>query len=211
MAEKIRSEKIRYREFQENDTASIADIIREAWNYDKFSSPKTAKKLSLLFLHSCLANQSYTQVALLDDVPVGVIMGKADKVHKCPLKYRVKQVLSLLSLYLSKEGRDVMKTFGSVSRIDKELLKECRQSYQGELSFFAISSQSRGKGIGKHLFQSLINYMDSLDIPRFYLYTDTSCNYGFYDHQGMTRRAQKDTTFYIEHQTAEMSFFLYDY
>lgn len=50
-------QKIIYRAFQKQDVPFITDIIREAWNYDQFSSPKTAKKLSRLFLYSCLANQ----------------------------------------------------------------------------------------------------------------------------------------------------------
>lgn len=204
-------QKIIYRAFQKQDIPFITDIIREAWNYDQFSSSKTAKKLSRLFLYSCLANQSYTQVAVENDIPIGIIMGKSMTSHVHPLIHRMKQFFSLASLYLSKEGRKVMKTFESVNHIDKELIAQNGYQYPGEVVFFAVSSSARGKGIGKRLFQFLLEYMKSEKIPRFFLFTDTSCNYGFYEHQGIIRRCEQDTTFYIKEQTATMSFFLYDY
>lgn len=36
----------------------------------------------------------------------------------------------------------------------------------------------------------------------FYLFTDTSCNYGFYEHQGMVRRCEKEHVFYIDYDVA---------
>ena len=103
-----------------------------------------------------------------------------------------------------------MKTFESVNHIDKDLIKEADCTYEGEVAFFAVSSRARGKGIGKELFRSLLDYMKSQNLKNFYLFTDTSCNYGFYEHQGMLRRGQKDTIFHINGEQATMSFFLYD-
>lgn len=68
--------KITYREFQKQDAAYVSDIIKETWNYDRLTTPKTAKKLSTLYLYSCLSNQAYTRVALENDLPIGIIMGK---------------------------------------------------------------------------------------------------------------------------------------
>ena len=202
--------KITYREFQKQDTAYVSDIIKETWNYDRLTTPKIAKKLSTLYLYSCLSNQTYTQVALENDIPIGIIMGKNAASHKCPFRYRLKQIGSLVSIYLSKEGRKVMKTFESVNHIDKDLIKETGCTYEGEVFFFAVSSRARGKGIGKELFRSLLDYMKSQKLKNFYLFTDTCCNYGFYEHQGMIRRGQKETTFHINGEHAKMSFFLYD-
>lgn len=48
-------------------------------------------------------------------------------------------------------------------------------------------------------------------LDEFYLFTDTSCNYGFYEHQGMVRRCEKEHMFNINGQLAKMNFFIYDY
>jgi len=200
-----------YREFQKEDSKIIEDIIIEAWKYNNLCSPKTARKMAKVFLTSCLTNQTYIEVALLNNEPIGIIMAKNSKLHKCPLTYRIKQIFAILSLYLSKEGRKVSKIFSSVSEIDKELLNKCEIEYQGEVAFFAISSKARGKGTGKKMFSDMLEYMKLQNISNFYLFTDTSCNYGFYEHQGMARRIEKSKKFTIKGQETKMTFFIYDY
>lgn len=200
-----------FREFQKGDSKTIEEIIIEAWNYNDLCSSKTAHKMAKVFLSSCLANQTYTKVALLSNKPIGVIMAKDIKLHKCPLKYKLKQAFAIMSLYLSKEGRNTSKIFSSVNEIDKDLLKECKKEYGGEVAFFAISSAARGKGIGKKMFSFMLEYMKSQNINNFYLFTDTSCNYGFYEHQGMNRCTEKSQSFVIKGKEANMTFFIYDY
>lgn len=203
--------KVEIREYQKQDFKALENIIRQTWSYDKFSSPKTASKLARVFLSSCLANHTFSRVAVLDGAPVGIILGKNIAAHRCPLKYRLKQIGAIISLYISKEGRNVSKIFGNVNGIDKQLLKECGKEYPAELTLFAVSSSCRGKGIGKMLFQSVLDYFKQHNLNEFYLFTDTSCNYGFYEHQKMIRRHEKKHTFRIGEQTAKMNFFIYEY
>ena len=202
---------IRLREYQEPDFNELVKIVEKTWHYDEFSSPKTASKLAHVFLSSCLTNYTFSQVAILKDKVVGIILVKDIKQHKCPIKYRIKQVSAILSLYLSKEGRNVLNIFDSVNDIDKQLLKSSPISYSAELTLFVVSSSCRGKGIGKELFKSVIEYMKIQKLKDFYLYTDTSCNYGFYEHQGMVQRCKKEHEIYIKNQLVKMNFFIYDY
>lgn len=202
---------ILFREFKKEDSKVIEEIIIEAWKYNDLCSSKIAHKMAKVFLSSCLTNQTYTQVALLNNEPIGVIMAKDTKSHKCPLKYKIRQAKDIISLYLSKEGRKTSKIFSNVSEIDKELLNECKKEYEGEVAFFAISSKARGNGIGKEMFGDMLKYMKSQNVNNFYLYTDTSCNYGFYEHQGMKRCAEKSQNFVINGQDAKMTFFIYDF
>lgn len=205
------SESIILREYQETDRPALEDIIRQTWKYDRFSSPKATTKIASVYLNSCLTNQTFTRVAVVDNIPVGIIMGKNIKEHKCPLKLRIKWLRSVISLFLSKEGRSISKIFRGVEKIDKELLSACGKEYQGELAFFAISETCRGKGLGRKLFQSVADYMKSQNISKFYLFTDTSCNYPFYEHLGLTRRCEKKQSITIENETSDMTFFLYDF
>lgn len=201
---------LQLREYQKNDFKSLRQIIRETWQYDRFSSPKTASKLADVFLNSCLTNYTFSRVAVLDGEVVGIILVNNIAEHKCPFLNRLKQIRSILSLYLTKEGRNVFSIFGNVNGIDRQLLEECQKSYPAELALFAVRSSCRGKGIGKELFSAALSYMKEQNLPEFYLFTDTSCNYGFYEHQGMTRRCEKKHTFCIEGQNADMNFFIYD-
>ena len=107
------------REFQKEDTREMIDIIRKTWHYDEFCSHKVANKLAKVFLYSCLANQTYTKVAVIDNCPIGIIMGKNIARHKCPFRYRIKQMISIISLLLSYEGRQAIHLFRDVDGIDR--------------------------------------------------------------------------------------------
>lgn len=204
-------EQIIYREYQKSDHQALSAIIRKTWHYDEFAGPRTAAKMADVFLDSCLANQTFTKTAVADGRPVGIIMGKNIQTHKCPFSYWLKRTMSIASLLITKEGREVSKIFGGVDGIDRELLKSCPRTYQGEIALFAISPEYRGQGIGKKLYQYVQDYMRAEHMNDYYLFTDTSCNYRFYEHQGMERRCEKDHTFEVNHQTGKMTFFVYDY
>ena len=139
---------ITFRNYQKEDFKALESIIRETWNYDKFSSPKTAGRLARVFLRSCLTNYTFSKVAVIDGKPSGIILVNHKKKHKCPTMNRIRQIQALLPLYLSREGRRVFKIFGNVNGIDKELLAECKKEYPAELALFAVDP-CRGLGVGK--------------------------------------------------------------
>lgn len=199
------------RELKKEDMPELENIIRKTWNYDRFAGSKTAKRLARVFLISCLTNQTFSRVALLEGKPVGIILAKNGAVHKCPFSYRWQQICAIASVLFTREGRKVSKIFQGVNGVDKELLKRCKTLYPAELALFAVDASCRGKGIGKLLFQEALSYMKEQKLPRFYLYTDTSCNYGFYEHQGMVRRQEQDKVFFVNGEEAKMTFFIYDY
>lgn len=169
--------KITYREFQKQDTTYVADIIKEVWNYDRLTTPKTAKKLSMLYLYSYLSNQTYTQVALENDIPIGIIMEKNAASHKCPFRYRLKQIGALVSIYLSKEGRKVMKTFESVNHIDKDLIKETGCTYEGEKRAHSILTENRQRCPSSYMIHRLHNPTESFYFLPHFRYTVSNRSY----------------------------------
>lgn len=205
------SEQVILREFQKSDRPALENVVREAWKYDRFCSPKTAAKMAKVYLNSCLTNQTFTRVAEVDGVPVGIIMGKDIRNHKCPFSLRLAWLRSVIGLLITKEGREISKIFDCVQGIDEELISRCKKEYQGELAFFAISEKCRGKGLGRKLFQTVVDYMHTQNIPEFYLFTDTSCNYPFYEHLGMKRCGEKKQVIHTHSEDGNMTFFIYEY
>ena len=199
------------REYQAKDFKALANIIRETWHYDDFCRPKTAAKLANVFLSSCLTNYTFSRVALLDGEPIGIILANDKAEHRFSLRRKWKQIRAIVALFLSAEGRRVSEIFKDVNGIDQVLLEECGENYPAELTLFAVKASVRGQGVGKRLFQEALNYMEERKLERFYLFTDTSCNYGFYEHQGMVRRCSKAHLFKVKGQQAKMNFFIYDY
>lgn len=199
------------RNFVKDDEEALIEIIADTWHYHEFCSFKIARCLARIFLVSCLCNQSVNQVAILDGRVVGVIMGKKIQGFHAVMRYRLKQWWLIARLLMKKEGRKVSKIFKDVNGIDQILLKECGQSYQGELAFFALDKKCRGLGIGKVLFQKMVERLKETGVENFYLFTDTSCNFGFYEHQGMKRRISRKSGFEVAGVKSEMEFYIYDY
>ncbi|MEF9959614.1 MAG: GNAT family N-acetyltransferase [Niameybacter sp.] len=202
--------KIYFRPIQPKDYKALEQIISDTWNYERFCSSKTARKMARLYLASCLANQTFTCVAVNHEEPVGILMAKNEKTHCTALRHRFLQAFAILSMILSKEGRTVCKLFEGIDKLDQALLAESGRNFDGELAFFAVRQDQRGTGIGKALFQRGINYMHDENIQDFYLYTDSTCNYGFYEHQGMQRLGHRQHSL-NPHKNETMSFFLYAY
>ena len=168
------SEQIIFRAYQKTDQKALENVVREAWKYDRFCAPKTAAKLAKVYLNSCLTNQTFTRVAEIDGEPVGIIMGKEIQNHTCPVSLRIQWIQSVVSLCISQEGREISKIFACVQGVNRELLSSCNQAYKGEVTFFAIHEKCRGKGLGRKLFQTVVDYMKSRGISAFYLFTDTT-------------------------------------
>lgn len=209
--EKKLEKEIVFEDYNKSHSEKLFDIIRKTWNYDQFASPKIARKLSIIFLYSCLAQQTFTKVALIDNVPVGVIMARNKSKERFNIKYKLKQFMAILSLLIHKEGRQTSKIFKGVSDTDAILLNEANRDYSGELVFFAVDSDCRGMGLGQKLFSKAKEYMKSDGMNDFYLFTDTTCNFGFYEHNGMTRRGEKREKVEVDGQKADMKFFIYDF
>lgn len=197
------------REYQAGDAPFLEDIIRATWSYDRFCSPRTAKRMARIYLSHCLSRQTYTQVAVLDGVPAGIIMGR-DKRIGAARRFCARCTFAELMMLSCREGRTVLKAFSEVDAVDEMLLKKRGKQYDGELVFFAVHENCRGTGIGKALFEKFSAYIKSQKIKDFYLYTDSSCNYGFYEHQGMVRCGEEAFSVAIGIENS-MRFYLYEY
>lgn len=199
-----------FRGIKKQDHESLEKIICDTWAYERFCSPKTAKRMAKLYIASCLTNQTFTLVAINNGDPVGIIMGKNEKTHHTPLGYFILELTAAISMLSTREGRRISRLFADFQKLDESLLDGSGKTFDAELAFFAVRSDQRGTGIGRELFTRLLDYMKSQRIKTFYLYTDSTCNFGFYEHQGMKRVAEKEYSL-KPYSNEDILFFLYEY
>ncbi|UDL24138.1 N-acetylglutamate synthase [Bifidobacterium pseudolongum] len=62
---------------------------------------------------------------------------------------------------------------------------------QAELELFMVNPGVRGAGVGGALWRQLLAALRSVDVRAFFLHTDSSCDFGFYDHKGLSRVAER--------------------
>lgn len=203
---------IYFRELKKQDYRDVENIIRNTWHYDKISSsPRCAENMARLFLRSCLVRHTFSRVAVQNNQVIGIILGRSERSFKHPHPKNVcSQIHAILSLMISKERRRIANMFRGFDHIDKELLSSSGQKFDGELVLFAVDEKSRGLGIGKQLLQRLKSYMEEEQVKQLFLFTDTTCNYPFYESQGFKRLARKKCSLRPK-INFEMEFYLYQY
>lgn len=198
------------RPLQGSDLAPLEKIIRETWTFDEISSLQTARRLARADLSSCLLEQSFTRVAEVAGRPVGVIMGKKLPHWYRPLRWLLRYAASQLLLRATQDGRRVARLFSDIEVIDQRLLAQAGRAYQGELSFFIVDGSCRGLGVGRALYASLMEYFAREDIRSAYLFTDTDCNFSFYERRGWKKRGAHTEHYCFACKHSSTTYFLFE-
>lgn len=202
-----------YRKLVKEDYNSIKELICEAFGFREFiKSQKLLGRILTLYLYGCICDSSFSKVAVKDDKVIGIILGKAnvDKHHVGNTRDRLDYFLNIIKIaFTKKEARKVLKEFSKLTETYKEIIAGKESYFQGAIQLFIVSKECRGLGVGKALVAHVFDYMHSMDVKSLYLYTDSRCNYGFYDSQNFKRIGEKKI--YFNSLNNSLDVFLYKY
>ena len=206
-------DKIIYRNLMQKDYDTIKKLISEAFGFGEFIKDEVLlDTVTGFYLQECVDDSSFSKVAEKDNKVIGLILGKAknDKIslkdihNTTPIdEAAIGQVLA------DEDNRKVIKEFAKIQEVYKEIIKGREDNFEGCIQLFIVSKEARGFGIGKTLLSYLSEYMKDNNVNSLYLYTDTRCNYGFYDSQNFKRLAEKELIF--ESIDSTLNVFLYGY
>lgn len=93
--------------------------------------------------------------------------------------------------------------------LDEVLLRESHHEFPASLNLLIVKEEYQGLGIGGKLYRDFCQYLKNNDIHSFYLYTDDSSAYRFYEHQKMEKLAQKDFYWKPEQRAERETYFIY--
>lgn len=196
------------RKFNDSDELHFAKMIRDTWGYTRLSdNPDLSLLMGKIYLYSCLAEQNFNLVAECEGAPVGIIMGYLyNKPEEDTLIYEQRLIEYYNEMNQYPEGKFILELFSGFEKLDKEMLIETEKQYDGELVFFVTDSAVRGEHVGTMLYQSLLAEFKKYSCRSIFVYTDASCNFGFYEHQGFVRVNYRLHTVH-EHK---MEFYVYE-
>lgn len=199
---------MKLRKFRESDEQRLTCLIRDTWDYNRLSeNPEVALLMGKIYLYSCLASQNFNLVAELEGIPVGIIMGHSNsKLRQNLSTYEQKAEEYYREMKSYPEGKFILELFSGFEKLDEEMLLETGKHYDGELVFFVTDSAVRGKHIGTALYQALLEEFRKYHCKNIFVYTDASCNFGFYEHQGFKRVNNRTHTVYGH----KMEFYVYE-
>ncbi|KFI47018.1 hypothetical protein [Bifidobacterium biavatii] len=210
------SDSVRLRPLRRGDYPALVDLMRRLW-YDDVADPDHALRLAEADFELCLSRSTTATVADLHGRAVGVILGRIDDPRAKRLskrwrplicnRHRRRAIGVLLPLLFSREGREGIHEMRDIARIDDWLIWKVGRRDPAEVTLFILDGAVHGQGVGRRLFDHMLAEFRAAGVERYFLFTDTTCNVGFYDHRHLRRRA----AYVVRHgEDAGISFFLYE-
>lgn len=208
-------EAIKYRTIDRKDYQIVSQIINQSFGLFHYVGEKSALEcFKTQYIYGCLAEATYTCVAEKDGKVIGVIMGHSNNVSRSILHllYGIKTVFyNLKMMYFCRKSKSEISDYKNLHEIYYKFFQKHKGEFDGVLTLFAIDENYRGLGVGKTLLAGLLDFLYKHNTKKIYLYTDSTCNYGFYEHEGFKCLERQELYLTRDNAPYKMDVFLYSY
>lgn len=209
---------VRIRRMTRSDYPQLVELIRRTWYADAPGDQEVghdmqcrniAWRLAAIDAQDCLSRATYAAVAERDGHVIGMILGSNPKrtTRMQLLRHRLRQLQLGLPMLASRVGRNGLCEQLALLCTDRMLARDAGKDYPAEIALFLVAPEARGLGVGGQLFDRMLDRFRVSGIREYFLFTDTSCNYGFYEYKGLRRVASRSLP--SEHGEA-LECFLYE-
>lgn len=202
------SESVTYRTMTRDDYSALINMVCNAWYNDNSCDWATAHRAAEIDFEYALARTTTAQVAVDNGGRVvGVILGRIDSQETRPRinRHHTSTVKLMAGLLASKEGRELAHRLRESARANAKMIKAAKDAgnaYDAEIVLFMVDPDMQGNGIGSHLFNWMLDEFRKAGVKNYFLLTDTTCDFSFYDHKGLNR-AQEEPLDLRPHTNAE--------
>ena len=202
------------RDVEIKDVPAIKSAIQHAWQWDNLIDDKNTLSATLgVYLNQVLFTATFGRVAVLDTKVVGVIFGYVkgkEPSYRMLLEDGSAHAFTLLGAS-ERDRMCIHEYFTKQERVYNQLVDGLSDNYDGTLDFLILTKEAQGLGIGKKLWMALKSYFEENNTKAIYLYTDEECNFGFYNHQGFTRKCEQNVVYNFGPVDFKSDIFLYEY
>ena len=204
-------DQIKFRQVTRADYAKLETLIRKTWG-SKASYPAPIKRaLRKINLYHYLSEQNYNRLAIWQGEIVGIILGRSEHLPYLPgkLRHLAPLLWNKAKLLACPNGRRILRNHLAEARADRALPRSAKKEFDGELVLFITDPSMQRHGIGSALLRRFYQFMRQNGCQNIYLFTDTSCNYGFYQRKGYRRIAEKCVCYQSANGPKKENHFLY--
>lgn len=189
--------KVLYRPFEESDFDEIARIMQAQWHASEAAAGAYNFLEACDDLAYCLSLSTFSQVALVDDAPRGIVLARAGEADgawvsrwQAASEDFMEQMHAIDPAALARYRSFIDATV----RINDRLVEQSAVDTASEVTLLVVDKTARGLGIGSVLFDAARDHVAAEGLPYAYLATDTDCDWKFYEAHGMKRVARYRTT-----------------
>jgi len=202
------------RDVESADLPRIKELMEQSWDWAELFETRPPLDATIsMYLNQVLYDSSFAKVAVLDGNIVGAIFGFANgdvPRYRMLMDDPTYHTLTLLNAP-EEEAKSVYEYMSKTFKVYEQMLEDEDNPYDGTLDFLVVAEEAKGLGIGKALWYELAAYFAEQQTKQIYVYTDTTCNIGFYEHMGFTKKAAHEVTYYFDGEPETQTLFLYDY
>ena len=185
---------VTYHQVTEKDFDELALLLSNQWATPEIrDNPIAMKHSGLMSLFYFMVHHTFTCVAEDNGHDIGLLICTNLKERPIDMKYAKLLIREVAFMICNPETRDDGLAWGEYTQLAQELEERSVHGIDAELELFVVDPEYRGQGIGKRMFRSMIEFFKKTGTENFFLHTDTSCTYQFYERRGMNRIGQLES------------------
>lgn len=188
---------IRPVDFTDFDT--LTHIMYDTWYRNESASShdrecQISVTLARLDTANSLATSTHAVVAVKENRILGTAMWRNDSAWQRGETLTALAAETLDDIARQCDDDELVKKavdgFYADARTTEQLARPIAYRSQAELRLLMLDKSARGMSVGSQLLDHAQESMRASGAKSYYLYTDSDCDYSFYDHLGFTREAE---------------------
>lgn len=195
-------------EFSESDLEKINQMIISIWDYNAWIPKKNVKPMADFFLGEVILSSSRIFVVRDNDEIVGVIAASIINSIRQKASAKIRKYKALQEITSDKK-QDVFESYIDTLILNEKLLLESKKDFTAALNLFILDERYQGMGIGSKLYSIFTEYLTDNKIQEFFLFTDNSSNFIFYERKGLVRIAEEKYSWDNSEDSTEL-YYLYE-
>jgi ribosomal protein S18 acetylase RimI-like enzyme len=146
-------------------------------------------------VHGMLMRMTWARLAVVDGSVAGVIAScvTADTPYPAELTDRLDaDWQQMRESMTSPAARKLLRAMDQDQAENQRFEAHARADTDAEIVLFLLDASVRGRHLGSRMYDMCIDHFREMGARSYFLFTDSTCSYGFYDHRGLTRIASMD-------------------
>jgi GNAT superfamily N-acetyltransferase len=175
---------IELRRIRESDYRPLAEMLDREWKFYIYPQ-RNGVNLAEYYLFHCLDGANEERVLTVDGRPEGILVIReaGDDV----LDFSREMAESFERIRDDPETDRCLRELGVLVDIYNRFAAVHKRPEWAELGLLIVSDRTKGMGLGRRLIAEAESLTKARGRTGLFFYTDTDCNFGFYDHIGAVR------------------------
>ena len=175
--------------FEDTDLPELISIVERVWYLDGDESKETSRSLATIDISYYIGVSTHRFVAKHGNTVLGFIFcsNGEDPADFEKWQKLENETTAKAKKLLSEARFKDYEIFGDVeSHLVHDYWNTNTNDAKWEITLFCVNPAIKSQGIGGMLFSYVLDFMKEQGAKHYFLATDDDCDFGFYQHKGLT-------------------------